>query len=123
VVPQWTVTVNPCPASSASIAAGNGQSAPIKKPFATALAVKLVDGNSNGVAGLTVQFTAPSAGPSGLFAVGTTGSQAATAVTDQNGIATAPIFTANGITGPYQVTAGVAGTSMWVQIGLTNTAS
>jgi hypothetical protein len=60
--------------------------------------------NNTGVAGVTITFTAPSSGASGTFAGGVN-----TAVTNAQGQATSPVFTANGTPGSYTVMASVDG--------------
>jgi len=74
--------------------------------FATALQARVVDANNLPVKDVTVTFTAPSVGASGAF---DGGNATATALTDANGIASAPGFTANGVGGIYAVTAAVTG--------------
>ncbi len=72
------------------------------------LAVTVRDTNGNAVgAGVTVTFTAPTAGASGTFSNGGTMTQVRT---DANGVASAP-FTSNLIGGTYRVTASVPGTT------------
>ncbi len=57
------------------------------------------------VSGVGVIFAAPVYGPSGLFG----SSNAATAITDANGFATAPAFTTNGYAGTFSVTVTISG--------------
>jgi hypothetical protein len=61
----------------------------------------VVDANGNPVPGIAVTFRAPLSGPGGLFS----GATSATVLTDSRGVATAPVFVANGISGSYAVTA------------------
>jgi hypothetical protein len=84
---------------------GNNQSGFINTPFAVPFSVTI----SPAVAGLTVTFTAnPSAGgANGTF--GGTGTRFATATTNAGGVATAPVFTANGTIGDYTMNATVPG--------------
>jgi hypothetical protein len=85
-----------------SITGGDGQSANINTAFANPLQVKVVDSFGNAVPGMPVTFTAPAGGPSGTFP----GSLATASVnTDSGGVATSPVFTANGTIGSYQVNA------------------
>jgi len=86
--------------------AGTPQFTPPGQPFATALAVKVVDGNNNPQAGVVVTFAASPFGASGTFA---NASVTTAATTDASGIATASTFTANGTTGAYIVTASAVG--------------
>ena len=69
------------------------------------------------VSGALVTFTAPSNGASGTFSNGST---TATAVTDSNGDATAPPFTANNVAGSYKVTARTTGLDNTVVFDLKN---
>ncbi len=108
----------PAPASIAATA-GGGQSAQVNTAFPSALQATVKDSGNNPVAGATVTFTAPASGASGAF-----GSlSSATATTNTQGVATAPAFTANGITGSYSVTAGVSGVASTASFALTNAAS
>jgi len=61
----------------------------------------VVDANDNPIPNVAVTFSAPPSGPSGLFS----GNPAATVLTDSRGIATAPVFVANGISGSYSLMA------------------
>jgi hypothetical protein len=108
----------PCGAASLEVTGGSGQSARIGTTFGTPLQVRVVDAQHNPVSGVTVTFSAPTAGASGTFAVGATTAQIAT---DINGMAAAPAFTANRIHGTYNVTARVAGVSTPAVFVLTNT--
>ncbi len=102
-----------------TVSSGSPQSVTINEPFAP-LKVVVKNGNNQPVSGVIVTFKAPTSGPSGTF--GYPGiAQLATAKTDANGIATAPLFTANGIVGgPYIVTASVNGASSPANFSLTN---
>jgi uncharacterized protein (TIGR03437 family) len=102
--------------SPATVAAtqGSGQIAAINTAFATVLKATVADAGGNGVPGATVTFAAPGSGASGTFA------GSAAVQTDASGVATAPVFTANGITGNYSVTASVAGVSAPASFTLTN---
>jgi protocatechuate 3,4-dioxygenase beta subunit len=114
-----------CPTSNPpdmlKIVAGSAQTGQIRKAFQTNLQVALA--NSNGcpvtgnLGGMAVDFTAPSSGASGIFAL--SGSNAVTVGTDATGVAAAPPFTANDTVGSYYVRA----TSAFgeVDILLTNT--
>jgi hypothetical protein len=83
------------------ILAGDNQSAAINVAFATPMKVRFHK-NGNPLYQHTITFSAPETGASGTFPDGTTN---ATVVTDANGIATSPVFTANGIQGSYTVLA------------------
>src|SRR5438093_633769 len=100
-----------CPASNSPnelvLAGGSGQQAQLGKQFAQNLQVQLA--NTNGcpltgdLAGDDVTFDAPGSGPSGSFAG--SGSREAVVGTNGQGIATAPLFTANFTAGNYTVDA------------------
>ncbi len=93
------------------------QSAPVTQAFGTLLAVTVTDSYSNPVQGVTVTFTAPASGASGVFANTTNTTQA---MTNTAGVATATTFTANAtVGGPYNVIAGVTGVSA-LNFSLTN---
>jgi hypothetical protein len=102
-----------------AIAAGVGsaQSAEAGSDFAVPLAVSVTDADANAVAGVAVVFAAPTSGPSGYFAgAGTT----ATVLTNSDGVATAPDFSADQRTGGYVVTATVAGVATPATFALVN---
>ncbi len=96
------------------------QSANVNTAFATSLGVTVKDAVNNPVSGVTVTFSAPFVGATGRFPgpVATVG-----VITDASGVATAPIFTANGTAGgPYNVSATASGLQT-VNFSLTNTGS
>ncbi len=105
------------PASTQSIAmtSGSAQSAAVNVAFALPLVVTVTSGTTP-VSGALVTFSAPSSGASGSFAGG-----ANTATTNANGVATSTLFTADGTTGGYMVTATVSGTATAADFLLTNT--
>ena len=105
-------------ASAITASGGASQSAVINTAFATALQAAVKDANGYALVGVTVTFTAPSSGTSGLFS----GTTSTTAVTDVNGIATAPTLTANAQTGTYSVTASAPGLAGLANFSMTNTA-
>jgi protocatechuate 3,4-dioxygenase beta subunit len=104
-------TGNACPTTNHPnelvLAGGSGQTAQLGKPFETPFQVELANTNgcplTGNLAGITVNFDAPGAGPSGIFS--STGSREAYIGTDAQGIATAPTFVANDTTGAYTVDA------------------
>jgi hypothetical protein len=104
------------PASPAAITAlvGSSQSAASGATFGTPLEVLVTDAFGNPVGGASVTFAAPTTGPGGTFA------GAATVMTNDLGLALAPAFTANGVTGSYTVTATVGGVSTPAVFHLTN---
>jgi hypothetical protein len=93
------------------------QSATIGIPYSSPLTVRLVDSSGQPIEGGVVTFmlgtqgdnrSAGSAGSGGFFAGGT---NQATALTDANGVATSPAFTANASTGNFTATATAAGSA------------
>ncbi|MGC1374385.1 MAG: hypothetical protein WA824_19775, partial [Candidatus Sulfotelmatobacter sp.] len=95
---------------------GSPQSHSVNGPFGTAL-VAMVTSNGLPESGVVVSFSAPTAGASGTFA----GKSTATAISDANGLATSPVFTANGKTGIYEVTASAPSAATPALFDLTNT--
>ncbi len=92
---------------------GATQSATIDTAYSSPLAVRLLDSTGQPIEGGAVTFTlaAPGGGsssagitPGATFEGGTT---QATALTDADGIATSPVFTANGAAGTFSATATV----------------
>src|SRR5687767_14048214 len=77
--------------------AGDNQGTLINTPFPINLQVTVTDGVI-GIPNVPVTFTAPSSGASGTFAGGCL---TVTVITDANGVATAPQFTANAQAGYY----------------------
>jgi uncharacterized repeat protein (TIGR01451 family) len=104
--------------SSITSFAGSGQSTPINTAFSTQLQARVTDSSGNPLSNVTVTFNAPSSGASGTFAGGST---TADANTNADGVATAPVFTANGTAGSYNVTASTPGVSPSTTFSLTNT--
>jgi hypothetical protein len=104
--------------SAANIASTSGtpQSAVISTAFATRLQATVTDSLNNPVSGVIVTFTPPPTGASGTFANGVS-----TAATNAQGIAVAPVFTANAtVGGPYTVTASASGIATPASFALTN---
>ena len=110
----WSfVTVNtPGPAVSLTAITGTRQIAGVNSLFPLPMQAVLTDAGGNPISGVQVLFTAPFSGASGSF------SGSANVTTDAQGIATAPPFTANAITGSYVVSA-VSG-SLSASFSLTN---
>jgi len=98
-------------------ASGTPQSAATNTAFASPLVALVLDSSSNPVAGVVVTFTAPATGASGTFANGTTTEMD---TTNASGVAASTTFIANGLTGPYTVTATVAALSAPAGFTLTN---
>jgi len=80
---------------------------PPNTPDPRPLQVSVHDGQGNLAHNVTATFTAPSSGASGTFA--TTGTRVATVFTDNSGVATAPVYTANNLEGEYTLGATVTG--------------
>ncbi len=100
--------------------AGTPQTTAIQRAFATALQLRLTESGLP-VSGDTVTFTAPAAGGATGTFPGSSGT--ATAVTDADGVAIAPAFTANGVLGSYTVNAAtpdVAGSGAFALKNLNN---
>jgi hypothetical protein len=113
---NFSLTNAPGAPASITATAGTGQATLVGAAFATLLKATVKDAASNPMAGISVTFAAPGSGASGAFG------GAATVITDANGVATAPAFTANTIAGTYNVTATVGGVSTPANFSLTNTA-
>ena len=98
-----------------SAVSGTPQSAIIGNAFASPLQATVTESGS-GRPGIPLTFTAPTSGASGTF------SASATVVTNIEGLAIAPQFTANSIAGgPYNVTASLSGGLPSAAFALTNT--
>jgi hypothetical protein len=118
-----TVTTNPGFAltnqagAPGSIVATSGtpQTATVNTAFAKRLVATVTDSFGNPVSGATVTFNAPTSGASGTFAGGVN-----TAKTNAQGLAAAPIFTANGTVGSYTVTAKIGTLTTSPGFALTN---
>jgi hypothetical protein len=98
-----TVTQNADVPASMQKTAGNGQSAGVGLPFATALQVKVKDASGIAVNGAPVTFTVvPGAsGATATFAP----APPMPVLTNASGIATAPVLTAGPTAGSFTVTA------------------
>lgn len=96
---------------------GNYQTVNVNTPFPTNLRVQVTEADESPIANVAVVFTAPSSGASGTFANGTT---TVTVTSDKNGYATAPTFTANGVSGEFEVTATTEGADASATFYLTN---
>ena len=103
-------------AGSVTATAGTPQSAAVATAFATRFKALVKDGAGNPVSSVLVRFTAPATGPSGKFSDGLTD----TARTNDSGVATASIFTADTLAGKYSVTATVDGSAGKDTFALTN---
>mgnify|MGYP000882986248 CR=1 FL=1 len=101
---------------SIAINGGNNQQATINTNYPQNLSVVVKDAQGAGIPGMTVTFTAPGSGASGVFSNNTA---TITAVTNASGIASVPIK-ANGTVGAFNVAAAVTGIDTPVEFGLTN---
>ncbi len=115
--PGFALTNKAGPPATITATAGTPQTATVHTAFATNLAATVKDSFGNPVSGATVTFTAPASGASGTFAGGVN-----TATTNAQGVATAPVFTANNIAGAYTVTATVGTHTTSPGFALTNVA-
>ncbi len=107
----------------AAIAATGGtpQSAAVGATYGS-LVAQVTDGDSNGVAGVTVTFTANTGGTGASGTFTSTTSNTETATTDANGNATVTDLVANSTTGAFTVTADFTGdTGTAASFALTNT--
>jgi autotransporter-associated beta strand protein len=117
--PVLTQNVGSAQIGSIVVFAGSPQSTVVDTAFATNLQARVLDTNGNPVAGVSVTFTAPQ---TTTLATGTFTGQVptATAITDANGVATAPVLTANTIAGTFTVTATIG--AFTANFNLTNLA-
>jgi predicted outer membrane repeat protein len=99
--------------------AGNNQSTAVTTGFATALSVLVTDAFGNPVPGASVTFNASDNGTGPGAAFGANGQS--TAVTNAQGIATAPALVANQTAGTFAVSAAVGNLS--TTFALTNTSA
>ena len=88
------------PGSDIGIIDGNNQITIVETSFEFPLIIRVINNQSNPVAGVPVTFNAPSSGPSLIFSNGT---NSETQITDQNGFATSSLPIANSIAGSYNV--------------------
>jgi hypothetical protein len=106
-------------AAALTIVSGSNQSAPVGSGFSP-LVVKVTDADGNPLPGVSVTFTAPVSGASGIF---TGNANTFNAQTDSSGDATVAGLYANGVAGAYAVVASVAGITGTASFTLTNSAS
>ena len=102
--PAFSLTNQSGPPATATPGTGtSGQSQTVNVAFGTALSATLKDAGGNLAAGYAVTFTAGSnaGGASGTFS---TGGTVAHVTSNASGVAQAPAFTANTVTGSYTVT-------------------
>ena len=99
------------------VQSGAGQSARVGTAFGAPLVVKVVDGQGNPFAGALVRFLLPEQGPGAVFGAL---SRVQDVVTDAQGLAQSPAFTANATAGSYHATASVEGVAQAASFALTN---
>jgi hypothetical protein len=115
-----TTTTTPPPVVAITANTGTTpQSTAVSTAFATPLAVTVTSGGTP-ASNVTVTFTAPASGASGVFTTGGTATE--TDTTGPNGVATCSGFTANTAAGAYTVTATATGATSPASFSLTNTA-
>jgi hypothetical protein len=102
--------------ASLTAQAGTPQSSAVNAPYSTPFAVLARDAASNPLPGALITFNAPLTGASGIFGANGETVQRSTGV---NGVATAPSFIANAVSGSFAVTAGAGAAS--AIFSLTNT--
>jgi sugar lactone lactonase YvrE len=113
-----STTVVAAAAATVTASAGTPQVAQVGAAYPVPFQVKVQDTYQNPAAGAQVTFAAPGSGASGVFA----GNGASVTVNaDVNGLATAPVFTANGTAGSFAVTATASGVNTSATFSLTNT--
>jgi hypothetical protein len=94
------------------------QSATVGRVYAQPFQAAVYDANGAPRVGVKVTFSASAAGPSGTFG----GKKTVTVVTDSEGVAIAPFFTANTHAGSFAVTVRASGVGEPARIALTNLA-
>lgn len=117
------LTVQPGVVAQVYPLAGSNQSTYEGAPFGAQLQLQVVDAYGNPISGVSVIFNAPASGASASFATPYNGqAYQSMATTMSNGIAIAPVATANFITGQYAVTASITGLNAATSYSLTNLA-
>jgi adhesin/invasin len=109
-----TFQITPGAPAIITASAGTPQSTTVLTPFPLLLQARVLDTFSIPVRGTPVTFTVPASGPSGTF------TSTPTVVTDNNGIATAPLLAANNALGSFGVMASVVGVASQATFSLTN---
>jgi Bacterial Ig-like domain (group 3)/MBG domain (YGX type) len=106
----------PMPANLVA-SSGTPQTAGIFGVFPILLQATVTDSTGNPVSGVVVSFRAPTVGATGIFS---RNGVLADVTTDASGVASAPLFTANGKVGNYTVSASVSGVAASANFLLTN---
>jgi predicted outer membrane repeat protein len=102
------------------IASGNNQTIGPRLSPAIPLSIYVIDSAGTPVEDVSVTFTAPTTGPSGVFT--STGTNTITVNTNSNGLATISSFVANLQLGTYNILVSASGLSGSLSITLTNKA-
>ncbi len=97
----------PGPAARLSVVGGDNQRTVTSSAFPYPLQVAALDSQGSPVNGVTIDLTAPVNGPSGTFA--DTNTNTTSVVTDEGGVATTSVFTANDQAGAYTVSVSAPG--------------
>jgi adhesin/invasin len=106
--------IAPAAAANITVFDGNGQTAAVGTAYAAPLRASVQDAFGNPVSNASVTFNEPASGASVTFA------GPATVPTNAMGIAAAPVATANGTPGTFQVTAATPGATQPATFNLTN---
>ena len=118
LVPTATFSLTNLAGLAASVTATSGS--PQNTPFSTAFGLPLQatvrDAGGNPISGLVVTFVVPGSNASATFAGGVN-----TATTDNLGLATSALLTANATVGSYAVTASTPNAATQAAFSLTNT--
>jgi hypothetical protein len=102
---------------------GNDQSTNVNAAFICELQLKVTSDGSLPMSGVSIDFIAPSSGPSATLSNGLISGTQVTTTTDANGL-TSVTATANAIPGTYNISAGVTGSgTALAQYTLTNLAA
>ncbi len=88
----------------------------VGQPFGSPLQAKVLDRLGRPIGGVTVRFEFPLSSSSALFVSGAS----ASAVTNEQGVATSPVFTANSVVGKYTASASVTGVTTAANFALEN---
>jgi len=111
----FSLTNTAIPAAIKTVS-GSGQHATVFTSYGKALTARVTDAAGKPVSGITVVFELPGSTANGTFAAWPI------VVTDANGVATAPVLTANTMAGSFTVNVWVAGVGVPASFTLTNNA-
>jgi hypothetical protein len=102
------------------VSSGSSQTAKAGTGFSTPLAAEVVDTGGCPLGSVDVEFVAPASGAGATFPGSAT---TTTVASGTDGVATAPVLTANDVSGSYTVLASIPGSALQVSFDLTNTTS